>query len=318
MIWPRTSTFHVKKMFARTRKLHAGAAGSAGTTCKGQKKTVTLDAPDYGELALSLIPAAQRAGAAIMDVYRSVPNVRYKADRSPVTDADEAAEHIILEALSKLMPGVPVVAEEQAAAGKTPGIGAEFFLVDPLDGTKEFLKLNGEFTVNIALVIRESPVFGLIFAPAKADCYLTLGANKAVRCELHPAHNPTLHQALEFTILTGEARPNRPMTALVSRSHLRPETQPFLVDLRDPPRMVMGSSLKFGLLANGEADVYPRFGPTSEWDIAAGQAIVVAAGGCVVTSDGKPLLYGKRDEGFVNPSFIAWRRASDASMVYRN
>jgi 3'(2'), 5'-bisphosphate nucleotidase len=285
---------------------------------KGHKKIVPLDAADYDELALSIMPAAQRAGAAIMDVYRSEPNVRYKIDRSPVTDADHAAEDIILEVLGKLMPEVPVIAEEQVAAGNIPDIHTAFFLVDPLDGTKEFLKSNGEFTVNIALVIQKSPVFGLIYAPDKADCYLTAGACKAVRCELHPAQTGSSPRDLKFEMLTGEARSGRPLTAIVSHSHPRPGTQTFLESLGDPRRMVMGSSLKFGVLARGEADVYPRFGPTSEWDTAAGHAILNATGGCVVTSDGMPLLYGKRERDFVNPAFIAWRRASDASMVSRS
>ncbi|MBI4723725.1 MAG: 3'(2'),5'-bisphosphate nucleotidase CysQ [Rhodomicrobium sp.] len=263
-------------------------------------------------MAFALIATAQQAGAAILDIYRLDPNVRYKADRSPVTDADHASERIILAALAKLMPDVPVIAEEQTAAGILPETGEVFFLVDPLDGTKEFLKLNGEFSVNIALVAGNKPVFGLIYAPDKSDCYVTLSPGKAFRCALRPAHNPPLRQDLDFVPLSGEAVVSRPMTAIVSRSHLNPETVAFLEKLGDPGRITLGSSLKFGVLARGEADFYPRFGPTSEWDTAAGQAILEATGGCLLTTQGEPFIYGKRGTRFTNPPFIAWRRASDA------
>jgi 3'(2'), 5'-bisphosphate nucleotidase len=276
---------------------------------------VILETLDYRNLALSILSVAQQAGVAILDIYRSAPNVRYKTDHSPVTDADHAAEAIIVEALAKLMPGIPVIAEEQAAAGRIPAIDGPFFLVDPIDGTKEFLKGNGEFTVNIALIIKAIPIFGLIYAPDKSDCYLTLEPGRAVRCALHPAHSPSLHQDVDFLPLTGEAAAGRPLTAIVSRSHPRPEALAFLERLGDPRKLLLGSSLKFGVLARGEADVYPRFGPTSEWDTAAGHALVDATGGCVVTTGGKPLLYGKKESGFTNPAFIAWRRASDAGVV---
>ena len=273
---------------------------------------MTLERLGYKELALSMIPVAQQAGAAIMDIYRSSPNVRYKTDSSPVTDADHAAEEIILRAISKLLPNVPVIAEEQAAAGNIPSTNGQFFLVDPLDGTKEFLKGNGEFTVNIALVTCNKPLFGLIYAPDKSDCYLTLNPGEAVRFHLDPAHNPQPRQTFDFERLTGEAQAGRALTAVVSRSAVRPQAQAFLEKLPVAKRMPMGSSLKFCVLARGNADVYPGFGPTSEWDIAAGQAILDASGGSVMTPDGKPVDYGKRDRGFVNPSFIAWRRSSDA------
>jgi len=205
------------------------------------------------------------------------------------------------------MPDVPVVAEELASSGHLPDTGSSYFAVDPLDGTKEFLKLNGEFCINIALIRGEKAIFGLLFAPSKADCFVTLSPGKAFRCELHPAHNPPLHLNPDFTPLSGES-PHRPFTAIVSRSHLRPETLAFLEQLGNPERITLGSALKFGMLAAGEADVYPRHGPTNEWDTAAGQAILEAAGGSVLTLDGKPLLYGKKDQGFRNPGFIAWRR----------
>jgi 3'(2'), 5'-bisphosphate nucleotidase len=269
---------------------------------------VTFQEAGYRQFAIGVMAAAQKAGAAIMDIYRAKPEVRFKADNSPVTDADQAAEEIVIAALAQLMPGVPVIAEERTAAGCLPATGPDFFLVDPLDGTKEFLKYNGEFTVNIAQVRDGQAIFGLIYAPAKSDCYLTLAPGQSVRCELRPAHSPAPDGTFEFLPLDGERTGQRPFTAITSRSHPRPEAAAFLERLGNPERVVLGSSLKFGVLARGEADVYPRFGPTSEWDTAAGQAILEAAGGLVVTADGKPLTYGKRDRDFVNPAFIAWRR----------
>ena len=269
---------------------------------------MTAKAPLLEDLAQSIIPIAQRAGAAILDIYRTDPNTRYKADKSPVTDADHASEDLIVDSLSKLFPEIPVVAEEALAAGNIPDVQKYFFLVDPLDGTKEFIKKNGEFTVNIALIEAELPIFGLIYAPDKADCYVTLQNNTAARCDLHPDHNPSPRQEFDFQRLTGEPREQRPMTAIVSRSHLTPETESFLKELGDPQRLLLGSSLKFGVIARGEADVYPRFGRTCEWDTAAGHALLNATGGCVLTGDGEPFLYGKKDQSFHNPPFVAWRR----------
>jgi 3'(2'), 5'-bisphosphate nucleotidase len=277
------------------------------------EELVTVEPPRAGDLALPLIAVAQRAGAAIMDVYRSDPNVRYKADRSPVTDADHAAEDIILEALAKLAPQIPAVAEESLAAGRIPDVEDCFFLVDPLDGTKEFIKKNGEFTVNIALIGGGRPTFGLVYAPDKRECYVTLGPDRIARCALSPEHNPPPGQTFDFEPLGGDKRGERPFTAIVSRSHLTAETEAFLARLGGPPRLLMGSSLKFGVLASGLADVYPRFAPTSEWDTAAGHALLAAAGGCLLTGDGAPFLYGKKDARFINPSFVAWRNADEAA-----
>ena len=269
---------------------------------------MTAEAPPLEDLAQSIIPIAQRAAAAIMDIYRSNPNTRYKADKSPVTDADHASEDLIIDSLSMLFTEIPVVAEESLAAGNSPDVKKYFFLVDPLDGTKEFIKKNGEFTINIALIEAGFPIFGLIYAPDKADCYITLTRDTAVRFHLLPDRNPSPHQKFDFQKLTGEAQEQRPMTAIVSRSHLTPETETFLNKLGDPQRSLLGSSLKFGVIARGDADVYPRFGRTYEWDTAAGHALLNATGGCVLTGDGGPFLYGKKDRSFLNPPFVAWRR----------
>jgi 3'(2'), 5'-bisphosphate nucleotidase len=248
-----------------------------------------------------------------MKVYQPDIAVRYKSDQTPVTDADHAAEEIILDSLTKLAPDIPVIAEEQAAAGSIPEIKSVFFLVDPLDGTKEFVKHNDEFTVNIGLVRDREPLFGLIYAPALSLLYFTIERHRAVCCRLSPSEAPTTaFDAIEFEPLTGQPREERPLTAIISRSHPRPGTQAFLDKLSPPRRLQMGSSLKFCALARGDADFYPRFGPTCEWDTAAGHAILATIGGTVVTTDGKPLLYGKREQKFENPAFIAWRRAADA------
>jgi 3'(2'), 5'-bisphosphate nucleotidase len=279
---------------------------------KGPQKIVTAETPPLEDLAQSIIPIAQRAGAAILDIYRTGPNTRLKADQSPVTDADHASEDLILDSLSKLFPEIPVVAEESLAAGNIPEVQRYFFLVDPLDGTKEFIKKNGEFTVNIALVDGARPIFGLVYAPDKADCYVTLGSDRAARFELLSNHNPAARQMFDFQMLTGEPSEQRPMTAIVSRSHLTPETETFLQKLGNPARLFLGSSLKFGVIARGDADVYPRFGRTSEWDTAAGHALLNAVGGCVLTGDGEPFLYGKKEGKFLNPPFVAWRRKPNA------
>ncbi len=290
------------------------SATIASVASKEDWKKVALEEPQYRYMAMTLLAVAQQAGAAILDIYRSEHNVRFKADRSPVTDADEASERIVCAALSKHWPAFPVIAEEQAAEGNLPPAGEFFFLVDPLDGTKEFLKFNGEFTINIALIAGNRPVFGLIYAPDKSDCYVTLSPGAACRCTLHPSHNPPEPQELDFTPLTGEPQASRGPMAIVSRSHQKPETTAFLQKLGNPTTLTLGSALKFCVLARGDADVYPRFGPTSEWDTAAGQAILEAAGGCVLTPAGEPFLYGKREGGFVNGAFIAWRRAGAAGV----
>ena len=267
-----------------------------------------MTVPPLDSLAQALIPVAQRAGAAILDIAARDPHTRYKADRSPVTDADQAAEDLIIAALSNLYPSIPVVAEERLAAGDIPDVERCFFLVDPLDGTKEFIKGNGEYTVNIALVQDGQPVFGLLYAPAKDDCYVTLDSAKAARLTLVASPNACMMANPELQILTGDPDAQRPLTAIVSRSHLNQETEGFLEKLGRPQMKILGSSLKFGVIARGDADVYPRFGRTCEWDTAAGHALLNATGGCLLTVDGGPFLYGKKDRAFANPPFVAWRR----------
>ncbi len=250
--------------------------------------------------------AAVSAGQAIMEVFEAGATVRLKDDASPVTEADERAERIILSILATALPDTPVVAEESAAAGKVPEVaGRPFILVDPLDGTKEFVNRREDFTVNIALVVDGAPVAGVVYAPARgvAYCGSSAGAEK-------------LLIAPDFTISARKAIHARPvaeeMVAVASRSHSTPETEMFLDRQRVSSRTSVGSSLKFCLLAEGVADVYPRFGRTMEWDTAAGDAVLRAAGGMTLDLDGLPLRYGKvgqaTDSDFANPSFIAWGR----------
>jgi 3'(2'), 5'-bisphosphate nucleotidase len=253
-------------------------------------------------LAETLVGIAEEAGRAIMAVYNSDFEARTKDDSSPVTDADERAEAIILERLAELELGVPVVAEEAVAAGDVPDIsGGRFFLVDPLDGTKEFISRNGEFTVNIALVEDGRPTVGAVHLPALAHSYWGFGAGNAF--SRSGAHVP---QAIRVRPSDHDG-----LVVVASRSHRDKATDDFLKDLPVLELISAGSSLKLCRVAEGTADMYPRLGRTMEWDIAAGHAVLAAAGGKVqviaggdVAGDvGGPLTYGK--PGFENPYFVA-------------
>ncbi|MEW5729191.1 MAG: 3'(2'),5'-bisphosphate nucleotidase CysQ [Pseudomonadota bacterium] len=240
---------------------------------------------------------ARAAGEVIMEVYGEDFAVDRKDDASPVTEADRRAEAVILPGLAALAPDIPVVAEEEAAAGRIPTVAGTFWLVDPLDGTKEFIKRNGEFTVNIGLIRDGVPVAGVVHAPALrllwsgADGRATMvdaqGQRHAIACRPAPEHGAVV---------------------VTSRSHRNPEAMDaWIADLPGASLSFAGSSLKFCRVAEGAADFYPRFGPTCEWDTAAAHAVVLAAGGEVVTFDGRPLAYGK--PGFLNPDFLVRRRA---------
>jgi len=251
----------------------------------------------------SLIHSAQRAGAAIMAVYATDFAVRDKADASPVTIADEAAEKILLADLAQIAPGVPVVAEEAVAAGHVPVIADRFFLVDPLDGTREFVSHRDEFTVNIALIEAGEPVLGVVFAPARRELYW--GDVRAGRAGVIDADPDGTMPSLGASIAARVA-PARGLTAVASRSHRTPETDAFLTNYSIAEFRSIGSSLKFCLVAAGQADIYPRIGTTMEWDTAAGHAVLAAAGGRVTGLAGEPFRYGK--PGFKNGNFVAWGR----------
>jgi 3'(2'), 5'-bisphosphate nucleotidase len=246
-----------------------------------------------------LIAAAIEAGAAIMTVFEGDFDVEVKADQSPVTVADQAAEAIILDALARLAPGIPVVAEEEAAAGRIPDVSARFFLVDPLDGTNEFIRRGTDFTVNIGLIEDGAPTLGVVFAPARQTLYIGDVALGEAWREARQPGEATSGPRIALKVKP----PGDPMTAVASKSHDTPETEAYLKACGVVRRISIGSSLKFCLVAAGEADLYPRPAPTSEWDTAAGHAVLLAAGGVVYDLSGAPLPYGKPK--FFNPGFLA-------------
>jgi 3'(2'), 5'-bisphosphate nucleotidase len=236
---------------------------------------------------------AQAAAAVILEVYATDFAVRGKTDASPVTEADERAEAVIVEALRALAPEVPIVAEEAVAGGATPQVGDWFWLVDPLDGTKEFISRNGEFTVNIALIHRGVPVLGVVQAPALGRLYVGV-----------VGHGAWLEDASGRRPIRCRAVPAEGLTVVASRSHGDAAAlDAFLAGRKVAALANAGSSLKLCLVAAGEADLYPRLGRTMEWDIAAGHAVLSAAGGVVSTLEHSPLRYGK--PGFENPHFVA-------------
>jgi len=236
-----------------------------------------------------MLDAARAASTVIMDVYLSDFDHESKSDGSPVTIADQRAEAVILERLAAT--GIPVLAEESAAAGVVPTLGDRFFVVDPLDGTKEFLKRNGEFTVNIALCEGGRPVLGVVLAPATGATFVG-GPDGAFEVTERDVREPLR------TVGDG------PMKVVASRSHGHDALEGFCESFQVVEDVSVGSSLKFCLVAKGEAQLYPRFTPTSEWDTAAGQAVLEAAGGAVLALDGAPLRYGKGGDN-LNPFFIA-------------
>lgn len=250
------------------------------------------------ELLDLMLDASRAAATAIMEVYLGDFEHMAKADGSPVTVADQKAEAVILDKLK--VTGLPVLAEESAAAGIVPTLGDRFFVVDPLDGTKEFLKRNGEFTVNIALVENGVPVLGVVLAPATGATYLG-GPDGAFEVTDRNVRVPL------------RTVPGGDMKVVASRSHGHPALQLFCDTFQVVDDVSVGSSLKFCLVAKGEAQLYPRFTPTSEWDTAAGQAVLEAAGGKVLNLQGDPLRYGKGGDN-LNPFFIA---AASADLAER-
>ena len=256
-------------------------------------------------LLKGLIEAALCASETILAIYETDFDIEIKGDDSPVTQADKAAETVILKHLEQLAPDIPVVAEEATAEGNTPDVEGEFFLVDPLDGTKEFIKKNGEFTVNIAHIRNNVPVMGVIYAPAKGWLYagyVETGCWQGDVTDPRQSHDIANWREIKVR------KAGKIVDVVGSRSHHTPKAEAYLKDFTVGEQKSIGSSLKFCLLAAGEADLYPRFGRTMEWDTAAGDAILSAAGGTVVTLDGKRLKYGKvvqDDASFANPFFIA-------------
>jgi 3'(2'), 5'-bisphosphate nucleotidase len=250
------------------------------------------------------MPIAARAGAAIMRVYGAGFEVQRKEDDSPLTLADLESQRVILEGLAQVTPGVPILSEESAQSPWSERrTWRELWVVDPLDGTREFVKRNGEFTVNIALVVEHEPVLGVVAAPALGLYYWGAAGVGAFSHHAKSSRTP-IHVSA----------PQNPLRVVGSRSHSSPETASYLARLAPHVMSGIGSSLKFCLLAEGKADLYPRFGPTSEWDTAAGQALLEAAGGHVTRLDGHRLRYNCRDS-LINGDFLAF---SDPSVLPRD
>ena len=252
---------------------------------------------DLSALARQLIPLVREAGEIELKYYREGAEVIDKADGSPVTLADQEAEALIIKKLKEIAPDIPFVGEENVAAGNIPDIsGGRFWLVDPLDGTKEFITGGGDFTVNIALMENFQPVMGIIYAPVSDELYF--GANGKAYMVVKGAPE----QEISVREIPAEG-----LTVVASKRHGDPERlNEFLQGKKVAALFNRSSSLKFTALAAGQADLYPRLGPTSEWDTAAGDAILRAAGGTVTTLDGKQLAYGKADKRFLNPEFVAF------------
>lgn len=281
----------------------------SGPTQTTSQKTASADelgsgGLDFSQAASVLSDAASKAGAVIMARFNAATEVKLKGDNSPVTKADHESEAVILAALAKFAPSIKVVSEE--SCGTIGALPRRFFLVDPLDGTKEFIQRRSDFTVNVALIEDGRPSFGLVYAPARALLAVTVAKGKAVSATLPPSASGADLNELGLSTLHVRVPDKTGLTALVSLSHLDPETEAYLAKLNIAERSSVGSSVKFVAIAKAEADVYPRFGPTMEWDTAAGQAVLEAAGGRVHTLSGEPLRYGKTEQGLRNPSFIAW------------
>jgi len=272
---------------------------------RSSKPTINCDAA--AALMGPLTDLVIRAGAAILAINRGAMKIGGKADGTPVTEADLASDRIIGEGLARLVPEVPALSEERVHPAKPPYRGS-FFLIDPLDGTKEFVAGRDEFTVNLALVTNATPILGIIGAPALGLIWRGLvgrGSERLMTGEssvrvAEPIHTRSLPQRGE------------PWIVAVSRSHGDIRTEAFIEARPGAVRHALGSAVKFGRVAEGAADIYPRLAPTSEWDVAAGHAIVTAAGGKITDAKGRDLRFGERREGFIVPEFIAWGDPSAA------
>jgi 3'(2'), 5'-bisphosphate nucleotidase len=261
-----------------------------------------------------LLPAVLAAGLLEMGYFKTGIAVTTKADQSPVTIADQQAEAVILAALAQTLPGVPVIAEEAYAAGIRPPIGDRFVLVDALDGTRQFVSGHPEFTINIAVVERGRPVWGLVYVPALNDLMVTCSATLAVRARVAPQAAVVTLDTLEPVAIRVRPVPAEGITAVQSQARNAEVTEQYLAGFSVAGRRRLGSSYKFCLIASGEADIYPQLGDTCEWDTAAGEAVLCAAGGHVsalvdrsgvATETGLPILYGKVADRYLNPPFVA-------------
>lgn len=268
--------------------------------------------PSDDEIAEFFATITLEAAIPVLEVYAGGAVPRLKADETPVTEADLKAEEVILRRLGSGLPGVPVISEEAAATSGLTGVGDVFILVDPLDGTREFLARNDEFTVNIGMIRNGLPVCGAVYAPALGRLWFGGSLSYEVRLSAGDKLSTTSRRR---RLRTRRAPPR--LDVLTSRSHDSTCTNEFLARIPVATRRPMGSSLKYGILASAEADLVPRFGPTMEWDTAAGDAVLRAAGGMTYDTEGNPLFYGKASAAFRNPDFTAWGDPA-RSESYRN
>ena len=253
---------------------------------------------------LELARLAHGAGRIVEEVRAGDIDVRLKPDESPVTQADTLAEAFIEEALGRSFPGVPVIGEELVAAGRAVSPGKRFFLVDPLDGTREFIAGRDSYSTNIALVEHGRSVAGAVYAPARGELFAAAPGEGLWRAEIDP--QAVFDAALLRPYAPPRTERRKPKVAVVSFSHLDEKTEAWLAERGVTEQLRMGSAWKFCVLVKGEADVYPRFGPTMEWDTAAGQAVLEAAGGRTLLPDlSGPLTYDHEESRFLNPGFVA-------------
>ncbi len=258
-----------------------------------------LDLDEFDGLARLFGLVAVRAGVVVMDARADVCRPDYKADGSPVTAADLRADELIRSCLERNLPAIPVVSEE-TCSGAFAGEAEQFILVDPLDGTKEFIQGKDEFTINIALIQAGRPVAGAVYAPALQQLYM--GGTHAYKLAIRASEDALSFSKMHPIMV--RAAPLGNWRAVVSRSHLDAATKAWIESYGIVDLQPSGSSLKFCVIAEGEADVYPRLAPTMEWDTAAGHAVLLAAGGTVTDLDGSPIRYGKPD--YRNGDFIGW------------
>lgn len=268
-----------------------------------------ISAAQAGELLDDLTALVARASALIRNIAAKGLTHRLKEDRSPVTAADEASEALILDGLARLLPGVPVIAEEMSSRSVPPALDGSFLVVDPLDGTKEFLAGSDQFTVNVGIVTHGLPVAGVVAAPNRDLVWRGVVGGHAERLRLKA------DSADQAEPIRTRRWPNQNAVAVISRSHLDPLTEAFLTRLGPIARQPSGSAIKFCQIAEGAADVYPRLATVCEWDVAAGQALLTAAGGIVTTPQGGPLAYGRVAENFRVPAFIAWGDPAKAKAI---
>ena len=266
--------------------------------------TGNLIDPQSAGLLDDLTTLISQAAAAVMSIRTGALDPRLKSDNSPVTRADDAAEAIILDGLHRLLPGLPVISEEAAYRTGPGAAGPDYVLVDPIDGTRELLAGRDEFTVNIGLVRAGVPILGVISAPALGLIWRTAAGGGAERLRLAPGAPAGV--AADCIPIRTRVFPRQAPVAIVSRSHLDAKTESFLARLPGMQRIVSGSSIKLCRVAEGQADVYPRLGPTHQWDVAAGHAVLLRAGGIVTTENGNILSYQAHSGDYRVPGYIAW------------